>query len=133
MKTRELLTHFAAGQLTLDEVETLVTAQRQLHVPPRTPMSLYELRLLLKGMEGKIVRGALVASASVAVEFNTLQFSVIVSHAVPPRLQGETTKEAMYRVLTGAFYSGCVCRTEDELRAVLTDPTKADWYMDDEE
>ena len=96
-------------------------------------MSLYELRRLLEGMEGKTVRGARVASASVAVEVNTAQFSVIVNHAVPPRLQGETTKEALFRVLTSQCYSGCVCRTEDDLRAVLTDPSRGDWFMDDEE
>ena len=96
-------------------------------------MSLYELRRLLEGMEGKTVRGARVASASVVVEINTAQFGVIVEHAVPPRLQGETTKEALFRVFSGPFNAGCVCRSEDELRAVLTDPSRGDWFMDDEE
>jgi len=132
MKTHEILARVASGQLTSQEGAKLIAARKRLHEPSQTPMSLQELRLLLEGMEGKIVRGGLVSCASVAVEVNTVQFSVVVSHAVPGRLQGETAQDALLRIISGQSYSACVCDTEDELRAVLQDPSKGNWYVSDE-
>ena len=132
MKPQEIFAKVASGQLTSEEGAKLIAARKRLHEPSQTPMSLHELRLLLEGMEGKTVRGGLVGSASVAVEVNTLQFAVIVSHAIPARLQGETAQDALLRVISGQSYSACVCYTEDELRAVLQDPSKGNWYVNDE-